>query len=168
MKRLMFAIAAAVAAQGAMVPSAAAAVGSANFNVTSTLNSACTVGAIAPLAFGAYTAFTAAVTGSTSALITCTRTLSGVQAVFDVGTDATTGGTPTLPTATGVMSNGLQYTLTTVKGLVSNGGDATTATIGTGDTFTYTINGSITGNQAGTCSGATCPGTQTRTLTLNF
>ncbi|RLJ63712.1 hypothetical protein [Sulfurisoma sediminicola] len=168
MKRLMFAIATAFAAQGMMVPSASAAVGSANFNVTATLNSACTVGAIADLAFPAYTAFTAAVVGSTSALITCTRTLAGVLAEFDTAADATSSALAVTPSGTGVMTNRLQYTLTTVKGAVAGGADATTAIIGGGDTFTYTINGSITANQAGTCGVGSCAGTQTRTLTLNF
>jgi hypothetical protein len=172
MKKLMFAIAAVFAAQGAMIPAASAA-GSASFNVTSTLNSACTVGAIADLAFGNYTAFTAGPTGSTSALITCTRDLAGVTAVFDTGADKTATAAGDTPGAAGVMSGAgavtsLQYTLTTSKGAVSGGAIATTGSIGGGDTYTLTINGKITDNQAGACTGASCSVSQSRTLTMNY
>lgn len=53
---------------------------------------------------------------------------------------------------------GLTYTL----GLSAN--NAT----GSGNSQTFTINGSIAGSQWGTCSTATCSGTQTRTLTITY
>lgn len=39
---------------------------------------------------------------------------------------------------------------------------------GSGVAQTYTINGAIPAGQAGTCTGATCSGSQTRTLTITY
>ena len=151
---------------GAMIPAANAVVGTANFNVTATLSSACTVGPIADLAFGTVTAFVAPVGATTTALISCTRGLVGVTAVFDTvtGTSSAAGATPT---AGGLLSNGLFYTITTAKGATTAGVAATNAAIGGADTFTYTLTGAMSA-QAGTCAVASCPATQVRTLTLNF
>jgi len=146
---------------------AANAVGSANFNVTATLTSACKVGAIADLAFGTVTAFVAPASPTTSAAITCTRSLAGVTAVFDVGANTTSSAAATTPTGAGVLSNGLYYTLTTAKGAVTSGTAASTTSVGTADSFSYTITGAMAA-QAGTCAGASCAATQVRTLTLNF
>ena len=165
MKKLL--ISASMAAMfGAVIPAANAAAGTANFNVTATLSSACTVGTILDLAFPPVTAFVAPVNPTTTALISCTRNLVGVTAVFDTvtGTSSVAGATPT---AGGLLINGLFYTITTVKGAVTPGGVATNAAIGGADSFTYTLTGAMSA-QAGTCAVASCPATQVRTLTLNF
>ena len=168
MKKLL--MSAAMAAMfGAMIPAASAAVGTANFNVTATLNSICTVGAIGDLAFGTFDAFTAPAAASTTATITCTSGITpSVTAVFDTaaGTKGSSAAAAA-PTGDGLLSNGLQYTLSTVKGAVTAGTAATNASIGTADTLVYTINGAIAA-QPGTCAAASCAGTQTRTITLNF
>jgi hypothetical protein len=39
---------------------------------------------------------------------------------------------------------------------------------GNGVTQTYSVNGNIAGGQAGTCSTASCSGSQTRTLTVTY
>ena len=165
MKKLLMSSAMA-ALFGAMIPAANAAVGAASFNVTATLSSACTVGPIADLAFSPVTAFVAPANPTTTALISCTRGLGGVTAVFDTvtGTSSAAGITPS---AGGLLSNGLFYTITTVKGAVTPGGVATNAAIGSADSFTYTLTGAMSA-QAGTCAVASCPATQVRTLTLNF
>lgn len=91
----------------------------------------------------AYTSFSAtAVTASTTFAATCTNTLPYTMAL-----DATSG-----------TINGITYTLTL---------SAATAT-GTGLAQTYTINGNIAAGQGGTCSAATCTGSQTRTLTITY
>ncbi|HET7764024.1 MAG TPA: spore coat protein U domain-containing protein [Burkholderiales bacterium] len=43
-----------------------------------------------------------------------------------------------------------------------------TSATGTGASQTFTINGGITAGQSGTCSTASCTGTQTRTLTITY
>lgn len=166
MKKLL--MSAAIAAMfGAMIPAAQAAVGSAGFNVTATLTPACTVGAIGNLAFGAVTAFVAPVAPTTTAFISCTRTLGGVTAVFDTVTGTSTALSAT-PSAGGLLSNGLFYTITTAKGAVTSGAAATNALIGGADTFTYTLTGGMLA-QPGTCAGpGACAGTDARTLTLSF
>ena len=152
----------------AMTPAANAVVGSANFNVTATLTSACTVGVIGDLAFGAVTAFVAATSPTTTAAISCTRSLAGVTAVFDTTGVTTSSAAATTPTGAGVLDNGLYYTLSTAKGAVTAGTAATNAAIGSADTFTYTITGAMAA-QAGTCIGGSCVAApQVRTMTLNF
>ena len=149
------------------IPDANAAVGSANFNVTATLTSACTIGGIVDLAFGTVTAFVAPASPTTTAAVSCTRGLTGVTAVFDT-TNGTSSAAGTTPTGAGVLDNGLQYTLSTAKGAVLGGTAATAASIGTADTFTYTITGAMAA-QAGACATGSCVATpQVRTLTLNF
>src|SRR5690349_16546029 len=81
LKKLLLAFIAVFATSMVTVPVAAAAAGSANFNVTATLTSACTVGAIGNLAFGTVTAFVAPTSPTTTAAISCTRSLTGVTAV---------------------------------------------------------------------------------------
>lgn len=168
LKKLVASTVVAVAMVAAMVPAANAVVGSASFNVTATLDSACTVGTIGALTFGTVTAFVAPPSPTTTALISCTRTLAGVTAVFDTTASTTTSAAATTPSGTGLLDNGLYYTLSTAKGAVTAGGVATTTAIGGADTFTYTITGAMAA-QAGTCVGATCVATtQVRTLTLNY
>ena len=157
---------------GAMIPAANAAVGTNSFNVTATLSSACTVGAIADLAFGTVTAFVAPIGPfTTTAVVTCTRNLTGITADFDTVAGVTTGngGLAANPIGAGLLTNGLRYALSTAGGGTASAGTAaTTVSIGTGGTFTYTITGAMAA-QAGTCAGASCVATpQVRTLTLNY
>ena len=153
-----------------MVPNASA-VGSATFNVTATLTSACTMGAFTgPLAFGPVTAFVAPGTPTAvTSTISCTRTLTGVTAVFDT-VGGSTFGSPasTTPSGSGLLSNGLEYTINGTLGALGGGTAATSIATGTADTATFTVNGAMAA-QAGTCAGASCgPASQTRTVTLNF
>ena len=168
-KRLL-ALLASIASLVGMTPTASAA-GTANFNVTATLNSACTMAAFSgPLAFGAVTAFVApAAPTAVTSTISCTRTLAGVTAAFDTVAGSTVGLTPgSAPTGTGVLSNGLEYSITGALGALGGGTAATSSSIGTADTGTFTVNGAMVA-QAGTCAGASCgPATQVRTVTLNF
>ena len=167
LKKLLLAFIAVFTTTMVTVPVASAAAGTANFNVTATLTSACTVGAIGNLAFGTVTAFVAPTSPTTTAAISCTRSLTGVTAVFDT-TNGTSSAAATTPTGAGLLDNGLYYTLSTAKGAVTSGTAATNAAIGTADTFTYTITGAMAA-QAGTCTTGTCVATaQVRTLTLNF
>ena len=153
-----------------MVPNASA-VGTANFNVTATLTSACTMGAFSgPLAFGTVTAFVApANPTAVTSTVSCTRTLAGVTAVFDTVAGSTVGSAAgTSPTGTGLLSNGLEYSISGSLPAFAAGTAATSSTIGTADTATFTVNGAMVA-QAGTCAGASCgPATQVRTVTLNF
>lgn len=90
----------------------------------------------------AYTSFGAAAAASTTFAATCTNRLPYTMAL-----DATSG------TIVGVT-----YTLAL---------SAATA-VGTGVAQSFTINGSIAAGQSGTCTAATCTGTQTRTLTITY
>jgi len=60
--------------------------------------------------------------------------------------------------ATSATLLGLNYTLSVPSGTQT----------GTGNSQTFTISGSIAGLQSGTCSTATCSGTQTRTVTVTY
>jgi hypothetical protein len=170
MKKHLLVVLVSAAALIGLVPSASA-VGSATFNVTATLTSACTMGTFSgPLAFGTVTAFVApANPTAVTSTISCTRTLAGVTAAFDTVAGATVGSAAsTSPTGSGLLSNGLEYTITGALGALGGGTAATSSSIGTADTATFTVNGAMAA-QAGTCAGATCgPATQTRTVTLNF
>ena len=170
MKKLLLAVIAAVTTLATVIPTANAAVGTANFNVTATLNSACTVAAISALAFGPVTAFVAPTDPTTTATISCTRTLTGVTAVFDTtGVVTTSSGALANPTGAGLLDNGLFYTLTTAGGGTASAGTAATnASIGTAGTISLVITGHMAA-QAGTCTIGSCTATpQVRTLTLNF
>lgn len=138
------------------------------FNVTVTLTSACTLGTISPLAFGLYTAFqTSPNTASTTAVLSCTRGFGGsVTAIFDDnGTTTDSSAAGATPTGSGVVA-GLNYTLSTSVSAPSPGNAASTSSIGTADTITYTINGSMPADQAGTSS--TGLQTQARTFTITY
>ena len=173
MKKLL--ISAAMAATfGAMIPAAQAlTVGPTSFNVTVTLTPLCTMAAFSPaaLAFGSYTAFGGAVAATpTSAILTCTRGLTGVSAAFDTGVDKTSSAIQTSPTGEGVVA-GLNYTMTATRSAVTAGAAATAGapgSIGTADQWTYAISGNMPANQAGTCATASCPATQVRTLTVTY
>ena len=160
---------------GAMIPAAhALTVSPPAFNVTVTLTPVCTAASFAPvaLAFGAYTAFGAAVNATPiSSVITCTRGLTGVSAAFDIGADRTSSAIQTSPTAEGVVA-GLNYTMTATRSATTTGNPATAGapgSIGTPDAWTYTITGNMQANQPGTCTaGPTCVDSQLRTLTVTY
>ena len=172
MKKLL--MCGAVAAMfGAMISSAqAAVVAPVAFDVTVTLTPICTATSFAPaaLAFGAYTAFGAAVVATPiSSTLTCTRGLTGMTAAFDtVGGDRTTASASTNATAEGVVA-GLRYTMAATRSTTTTGTPASTAIIGSADVFAYQITGNMELGQAGTCAGpAACSGTQSRQLTITY
>lgn len=171
MKKLL-ALGAIFGSLASLSPTSQAAVGSNTFQVTATLSSACTVAAFsgASLAFGTVTAFVAppAPTAITSA-ISCTRTLTGVTAIFDTSAGvASSSAAGTSPTGDGLLSNNLRYTLTSTLVAGTAGTVATNASVGTADAYTFTVNAAMAA-QAGSCTTGSCAGgTQTRTVTLNF
>jgi spore coat protein U-like protein len=83
-----------------------------------------------------------AATANTSFGVRCTTALPYTMAL-----DATSG-----------TIVGLNYTLALSQ----------TSATGNGITQNYTVNGSISGGQSGTCATATCSGSQTRTLTVSY
>jgi spore coat protein U-like protein len=149
------------------IPSVQAATVAGNFNVTVTLTSLCTVAAIGDLAFGTYTAFQGTVLTATpvTATLTCTRGLTGVTANFDTGTNASDAGAGVNASGAGVVA-GLYYTVVATAGAVTAGTAATTGSIGTADSRSYTISGNMPSRQAGTAS--TGVQTQVRTLTITY
>ena len=171
MRKLL--ISAAMAAMfGAMIPAAQAAVVSQPFNVTVTLTSVCTMAAIGNLAFGTYVAFQGGgqTATPTSATLTCTRGLTGVTANFDTtAPGSTAAAAATNAVGAGVIA-GLQYDITATPGGVGTaaGTAATASSIGTAATIVYDITGTMPGGQAGTCTSASCPATQARTLTVTY
>ena len=176
LKKLVASAVVAVAMVAALTPAAQAlTVGPTGFNVTVTLTPVCTMAAFSPaaLAFGSYTAFSVAAVAATptSAVLTCTRGLTGVSAAFDTGVDKTSSAIQTSPTGEGVVA-GLNYTMTATRSAVAPGLVATAGapgTIGTADQWTYTISGNMPAGQAGTCvAGPSCPGTQARALTVTY
>jgi spore coat protein U-like protein len=118
----------------------------ASFNVAVTLTSACTVSTPTALTF-TYTSMqggAASPTGGGAFNVTCTNSLP-----YTVALDAAAG--------TFAAVN-LNYTLTL------SGASGT----GTGLAQPFTIGGSIPGNQAGTCTGASCSDTSARTITVSY
>ena len=154
-----------------LAPTSQAAVGSNTFNVTATLSSACTVGAFSGnLSFGTVTAFVAPANPTAiTSTVTCTRTLTGITGVFDTTGAVTVGAAASAtPSGTGLLNNGLEYSIDGAFGVTTAGTAATSSAIGTGDTRTFTLNGAMAA-QAGTCAVGSCIATtQVRTLTLNF
>jgi spore coat protein U-like protein len=65
-------------------------------------------------------------------------------------------------------SMALDATSSTLLGLTYTLGLSASNATGNGASQTFTINGSIAGGQAGTCSTASCSGTQIRTLTITY
>ncbi len=164
MKKLL--ISAAMAAMfGSMASPVMAQTASNNFNVSVSLTSQCrqTNTGTQTVDFGTYTAFQAGAQASVaSANLTfeCTRGFTPTSTAFDVvnGTAAGLG-----------VVQGLQYALSTAAPTTGAGTAATTATIGTGDTKTYVVSGSMPALQAGDCALASCgPTTQLRTLIVTF
>lgn len=124
---------------------AAAATATATFNVTATLTSVCTVSTPSAVAF-TYTSFQAGPATATGGAfsVTCTGNLPYSLAVS---------------AASGTVI-GLAYTLTVPTGTQT----------GSGLAQNYTIGGSMTAGQAGTCatSATPCTGSNTHTLTVTY
>lgn len=151
-----------IAAMGLLSAGAMAQTATGNFNVTTTLTSACRMTTVNPaLAFGTYVAFRATPLAATAVNITfeCTRNFGAAPNVqFDAPTYGTTSVSGATATGEGVLA-GLRYTMA-----VSNTGStpgtepvvATNGNIGTAATYTYQVTGSMPADQAGTApSGAT-------------
>jgi hypothetical protein len=105
--------------------------------------------------FGTYTAFQTTTKSATpvDVVFECTRLYGGTPAISWDGS-----------TAVGVVG-GLQYTLSAT--VVRAGGDpASTTSVGTADTVTYTLGGSMPADQAG--EGPAGVSTGSRTLTVTF
>jgi spore coat protein U-like protein len=92
--------------------------------------------------FGTYVAMGAAVNATTSFTVTCTNYLP-----YTMSLDA----------GAGVIA-GLQYNVSL----------SSPSATGTGVGQTHAINGSLPAGQAGACAGATCSGSQARTLTISY
>ncbi len=131
-----------------------------NFTVSTSLTSMCTAtnSGTQTVDFSTYTAFQAGVQNSTTVnlLFQCTRGLTAPTVAFDTGSGA------------GVIA-GLQYNLTAAAAVFTAGTAATTASIGSGDQYSYAVSGTMPANQAGTCATTSCPGvTQARILIVTF
>lgn len=124
-----------------------------NFAVTITVNATCTFSTPpGTVNFGTYTAFQgSASTANTTFSTTCTNLTP-----YTLSLDATGGAV-----------SGLNYSLllnTSPSGGVHPFGPVP----GTGTAQTYYINGTMPANQAGTCAGANCVGTNVHTLTVTY
>ena len=141
MKKILTILAASTAAIGL---SAHAGTASQNFNVTVNLTSSCSITAGPTDVDFTYTSFQGTAQPSTGGAfsVRCTNTLPYTMAL-----DATSG-----------TIIGLNYTLA----LSAAGGT------GNGAAQPYTVNGSMAASQSGTCAGATCSGSQVRTLTITY
>lgn len=168
MNKILTSLLASAALVAAIIPTANAATVNDNFNVTVTLTSVCTIGAIGDLAFGTYTAFQAGAQTATptTATLSCTRGLTGVTANFDTAAPgATAAAAATNAVGAGVIA-GLQYNITATPGATTAGTAATASSIGTADSRPYSITGTMPALQPGTSvAGAQ---TQVRTLTVNY
>lgn len=99
----------------------------------------------------AYTAFRpTALLASASYSVTCSTLLPYTMAL-----DATVG-----------VVTGLNYSL--ALNTVATGGANPLASVGTGVTQSFFINGSMVAGQAGSCTTAICTGAQVRTLTITY
>jgi hypothetical protein len=163
-----------VASMLASVPAAQASTAGGPFNVTVTLTSLCTMATIGDLAFGTYAAFGPVVNAiSTTATLTCTRGLAGIQAAFDASSIDITAALPsTNAVGSGVLA-GLLYNITATPGTVTAGAAPTAGvlgvpggSIGSADSRLFSISGTMPANQAGATpiGGAT----QVRTLTITY
>jgi hypothetical protein len=119
-----------------------------NFTVAVNLSSQCRASNnnTQTIDFGTYTAFVGPSVAAPTAALTfdCTRGFAPTSVAFD-----TTNG---LATGEGVLA-GLQYGLSAAAAVVTNGNAATTASIGTADSRSYTVTGSMAAGQAGTGAG---------------
>ncbi len=156
---------------GLMGAPAMAANVSADFNASVTLTSVCRVKTgfdNLTLDFGTYTAFQAAAQPATGIDIDfeCTRGFGAAPTVaFDTGTDRTSSAAGSTATGAGVVS-GLNYTMAVAAGVNTAGTAATTASIGTPDTYRFAVSGSMPSGQAGT--NTTGVQTQGRQLTITY
>jgi spore coat protein U-like protein len=134
---------------------------SGQFNVNITLTSACTLGAVTPVAF-AYTSLQGSASTATGGgfSVTCTNTLP-----YTFGLQAGSGAaTPPGASTVSVTDNAvnLGYTLS----LSAAGGT------GNGSAQSYSVNGTMGSGQAGTCATASCTnGSSTnnvQTLIVNY
>lgn len=144
MKRL--AISAAIIASLLAMSAQAAPPAPANFTVNINLTSACSISTAPGTVQFTYTSFGAAANLDTngSVGVTCTKSL-----VYGLALDGT--GSYTDPTT------GLAYTMGVAAPAAGNGLEQT-----------YAITGTMGAGQAGTCTGATCTSSNTRTLTVSY
>jgi spore coat protein U-like protein len=158
MKRIIAAslVAAALGASNAQAGST-----SGQFNVSITLTSACTLGAVTPVAF-AYTSLQGSAATATGGgfSVTCTTSLPytfGLQAGSGA---ATPPGAATVAVTDNVVNLG--YSL----GLSAAGGT------GNGSSQAYSVTGTMAASQAGTCATASCTNgaatNKTQTLIVNY
>lgn len=114
-----------------------------SFNVNVTLTSACKLSTVTDVDFGTYTSLQTTTQSATGGAftVTCTNSLPYSLKFTNISGGATASGT--VPTVL------LAYTL----GLSSAGGS------GDGTAQAVNITGSMAANQAGTCSSASCSGT---------
>ena len=134
---------------------------SGQFNVSITLTSACTLGAVTPVAF-AYTSLQGSAATATGGgfSVTCTNSLPytfGLQAGSGA---ATPPGAATISVTDNAVNLG--YSL----GLSAAGGT------GNGSSQSYSVTGSMVSGQAGTCATASCTNgaatNKTQTLIVNY
>jgi hypothetical protein len=150
---------------------ATAATVSADFNASVTLTSVCRVKTGSnnlTLSFGTYTAFQVAAQPATGIDIDfeCTRGFGAAPTVaFDTGTDRISSTAGATATGAGVVS-GLNYTMAVAAGVNTAGTAASTASIGTADTYRFAVSGSMPAGQAGTKT--TGIQTQARQLTITY
>ena len=158
MKRIIAAslVAAALGAGNAQAGST-----SGQFNVSITLTSACTLGAVTPVAF-AYTSLQGSAATATGGgfSVTCTNSLP-----YTFGLQAGSGAaTPPGASTVSVTDNAvnLGYNL----GLSAAGGT------GNGSAQSYSVTGTMAASQAGTCATASCTNgaatNKTQTLIVNY
>lgn len=129
------------------------------FPVTITANATCTMSALpgtklpGNVDFGTYTAFQgSAKTANTSFATVCTNLTP-----YTLSLDANGG-----------VVSGLNYSLGLNTTPNTGGSNPLGPVSGTGSAQTYYINGTMPANQAGTCAGASCPGTNVHTLTITY
>jgi spore coat protein U-like protein len=158
MKRI---IAATLVAAAFGAGSAQAGSTSGQFNVSITLTSACTLGAVTPVAF-AYTSLQGSAATATGGgfSVTCTNSLPytfGLQAGSGA---ATPPGASTVSVTDDAVNLG--YSL----GLSAAGGT------GNGSAQSYSVTGTMASSQAGTCATASCTNgaatNKTQTLIVNY
>lgn len=149
MKKLIVPLAAAVAFMAASQVSAATA--NIAVPVSITLTPLCVLTAPATISL-AYTSFAGAATASQSGTVKCTNSRG-----YKLSWDGTADNVTTTPTLT---SLGLNYTLALTAGATGTGD---------GTALSYTVEGTISGNQAGTCAtGNTCTASPTTTLYVHY
>jgi spore coat protein U-like protein len=134
---------------------------SGQFNVNVTLTSACTMSAVSDLAF-AYTSLQAGAATATGGgfSVTCTDSLPYTFGLQSGSGAATPPGAATISVTDNAVNLG--YTL----GLSAAGGT------GNGAVQSYSVTGTMAGNQAGTCTAASCTNAaatnKTQTLIVNY